>query len=267
MVQHDPLGLGLYGNDNGEEDLSSDLSDSDASEDSLDSAEVRAAEAAQKVKDYEASNKPKSLLPSALDAFEEVDDEPEFLNPEATRPIPTSATHGLVAAGGAGAAAGGGKPGSKRHGPKGRVPDGQAFDIAKLAPPVKGQQGGEKRPGAVIEAKAKKYKGDEGMEAGPQYTAAQIAMMGGNVAVSEAQEEEAAGAQGAAGDMKGPKPPSASKAMGVDEFLEKGVGGALLPRKQQDRKDKEKKKRALGQSSIGSWKTEAEMALRQQFDS
>ena len=33
---------------------------------------------------------------------------------------------------------------------------------------------GEKRPGAVIEAKAKKYKGDEGMEAGPQYTAAQV---------------------------------------------------------------------------------------------
>ena len=95
----------------------------------------------------------------------------------------------------------------------------------------------------------------------------QIAMMGGNVAVSDAQEEEAARAQGAAGDMKGPKPPTASKAMGVDEFLEKGVGGALLPRKQQDRKDKEKKKRALGQSSIGSWKTEAEMALRQQFDS
>jgi hypothetical protein len=40
----------------------------------LDSAEVRAADAAQKVKDYETaiSKKPKSLLPSALDAFEEV---------------------------------------------------------------------------------------------------------------------------------------------------------------------------------------------------
>jgi hypothetical protein len=70
----------------------------------------------------------------------QVDDHPDFLNPEATRPIPTSATHGLVAAGGA-AAAGGGKPGSKRHGPKGKVPEGQAFDIAKLAPALKGQQG------------------------------------------------------------------------------------------------------------------------------
>jgi hypothetical protein len=45
------------------------------------------------------------------------------------------------------------------------------------------------------------------------------------------------------------------------------VGGALLPRKHQDRKNKEQKKRALGQSAIGSWKTEAEMALRQQYDS
>ncbi len=30
----------------------------------------------------------------------------------------------------------------------------------------------------------------------------------------------------------------------------------------QDRKDKEKRKRMLGQSAIGSWKTEAEMVLR-----
>lgn len=44
------------------------------------------------------------------------------------------------------------------------------------------------------------------------------------------------------------------------------AGGALLPRKKQDRKDKEKAKRQLGQSSIGSWKTEAEMVLRQQYD-
>jgi hypothetical protein len=96
-------------------------------------------------------------------------------------------------------------------------------------------------------------------------TVLQIAMMGGKVPVSQAQEEEAAGAQGA-GELKGPKAPTPSKAMGVDEFLEKGVGGALLPRKQQDRKEKEKKKRSLGQSSIGSWKTEAEMVLRQQYD-
>ena len=35
----------------------------------------------------------------------------------------------------------------------------------------------------------------------------------------------------------------------------------------QDRKDKEKEKRGKGQSAIGSWKTEAEMVLRQQYDS
>lgn len=34
----------------------------------------------------------------------------------------------------------------------------------------------------------------------------------------------------------------------------------------QDRKDKEKDKRARGQSSIGAWKSEAEMVLRQQYD-
>lgn len=54
--------------------------------------------------------------------------------------------------------------------------------------------------------------------------------------------------------------------MGVSEFLDKGVGGAALPRQRADRKDKEKSKRSLGQSSIGEWKSEAEMVLRQQYD-
>ncbi len=34
----------------------------------------------------------------------------------------------------------------------------------------------------------------------------------------------------------------------------------------QDRRDKEKDKRAKGQSSHQEWKTEAEMVLRQQYD-
>ena len=59
----------------------------------------------------------------------------------------------------------------------------------------------------------------------------------------------------------------ATKAMGVTDFMDKGVGGAQLPRKRQDRKDKEKSKRAMGQSSHASWKSEAEMVLRQQYDS
>ncbi len=50
-----------------------------------------------------------------------------------------------------------------------------------------------------------------------------------------------------------------SKPMEVAEFLTKGIGAAQLPRKAQDRKDKEKEKRSKGQSAIGSWKTEAEM--------
>ncbi len=54
--------------------------------------------------------------------------------------------------------------------------------------------------------------------------------------------------------------------MGVTDFMDKGVGGAQLPRKRQDRKDKEKSKRMMGQSSHASWKSEAEMVLRQQYD-
>lgn len=59
---------------------------------------------------------------------------------------------------------------------------------------------------------------------------------------------------------------AASKAMPVADFLAKGEGGSLLPRSKQDRKDKEKEKRAKGQSSVHGWKSEAEMVLRQQYD-
>ncbi len=59
----------------------------------------------------------------------------------------------------------------------------------------------------------------------------------------------------------------ATKAMEVTEFMDKGVGGAQLPRKRQDRVGKEKSKRDRGQSSHASWKSEAEMVLRQQYDS
>ncbi len=58
----------------------------------------------------------------------------------------------------------------------------------------------------------------------------------------------------------------ATKAMGVTDFMDKGVGGAQLPRKRQDRKDKEKSKRMMGQSSHASWKSEAELVLRPQYD-
>eukprot|EP01025_Chloroclados_australasicus_P043641 TRINITY_DN4681_c0_g2_i1.p2 TRINITY_DN4681_c0_g2~~TRINITY_DN4681_c0_g2_i1.p2 ORF type:complete len:233 (+),score=39.90 TRINITY_DN4681_c0_g2_i1:117-815(+) len=55
-------------------------------------------------------------------------------------------------------------------------------------------------------------------------------------------------------------------AMEVSEFLNKGVGGAQLPRKNQDRKEREKNKRSIGQSCASTWKSEAEMVLRQQYD-
>lgn len=96
-------------------------------------------------------------------------------------------------------------------------------------------------------------------------TAAQIAMLGGQWKPSTAEtlpgDDRDPGAGNAGVKRK------ATAAMGVNEFMEKGVGGAALPRNRQDRKDKEKLKRAKGQSSVGSWKTEAEMVLRQQYDS
>lgn len=53
--------------------------------------------------------------------------------------------------------------------------------------------------------------------------------------------------------------------MGINDFMDQ-VGTASLPRRNTGRRDKEKEKRAKGQSAIGNWKTEAEMVLRQQFD-
>jgi len=89
--------------------------------------------------------------------------------------------------------------------------------------------------------------------------ALQIAMMGGNVEhMLDGSSEAVAGGKAA----RGP----AAKPMPVTDFLDKGVGGAQLPRKQQDRKDKEKLKRAAGQSTHSQWKSEAEMVLRQQYD-
>lgn len=55
--------------------------------------------------------------------------------------------------------------------------------------------------------------------------------------------------------------------MGVSDFLDKGLGAAQLPRSKQDRKEREKLKRAKGQSTAVNWKSEAEMVLRQQYDS
>jgi hypothetical protein len=62
---------------------------------------------------------------------------PAFLDPEATRPLATSRTHGLAVAAGTTAAA----AAALHKGKKGRaLAEGEEFDIARLAPPVKGQQ-------------------------------------------------------------------------------------------------------------------------------
>ena len=57
-----------------------------------------------------------------------------------------------------------------------------------------------------------------------------------------------------------------TSAMSVTDFLAQGAGAAL-PRKQQGKKEREQGKRARGQSHQPQWKSEAEMVLRQQFDS
>jgi hypothetical protein len=122
-----------------------------------------------------------------------------------------------------------------------------------MAPKLKGLDEDQPQAG-VISAAAKRFKAADGSEAqfpsGGGVCAAQVAMLGG----LPHNEDR---------DKKNRK---SSKAMGVEEFLEKGVGGALLPRKRQDRKDKEKEKRGKGQSSHSHWKSEAEMSLRQQYD-
>jgi hypothetical protein len=74
--------------------------------------------------------------------------------------------------------------------------------------------------------------------------------------------EDDGSAQGAAKAKRG----KASGSMDVTDFLSKG-GGAQLPRSQQAKKDREREKRMKGQSSHQVWKSEAEMVLRQQFDS
>ncbi|KAG2500810.1 hypothetical protein HYH03_001572 [Edaphochlamys debaryana] len=230
--------------------VDSDSDSAESSEESVDSATLRAAEAAARLRDYgepavTSKAAPKSLLPSALDLLDSVEGPPTFLDPEAIRPLASASLHGLseeelARMAGPGPGAGG----------KARQAPGRDFDVSKLAPPLKGQakQHPDQRdapPGAVIEGRAKRYRAEDGPEATQQYTAAQIAMMGGKVAA----------------------PKEGAKPMEVNEFLAKGHGAAKLPRKNEDRKDKEKEKRMKGQSTHSHWKSEAEMVLRQQFDS
>eukprot|EP00879_Flechtneria_rotunda_P012866 GHRR01013436.1.p1 GENE.GHRR01013436.1~~GHRR01013436.1.p1 ORF type:complete len:136 (+),score=63.76 GHRR01013436.1:206-613(+) len=131
----DPDFLGLAGHNSSGSDPSTSAQDSDDSSDerSVDSAEVRAAEAEAKLRDYgeATSRKQNSALPSAFDAFDEVSGRPAFLDPEATRPLAVNVSHGLVATPAAAQ--------QPKH-QKGKVPPSQEFDISQLAPKLKGQQ-------------------------------------------------------------------------------------------------------------------------------
>ncbi len=85
-------------------------------------------------------------------------------------------------------------------------------------------------------------------------------MLGGKAAVGSAATARAAGLPGPTpAPGAGPAHPgrgAPTRPMDVSEFLNKGAGAAQLPRKAQDRKEREKSKRALGQSTHKSWKSE-----------
>ncbi|KAL6774329.1 hypothetical protein ACKKBG_A24580 [Auxenochlorella protothecoides x Auxenochlorella symbiontica] len=185
-------------------------------------------EGAESIPGGDPSTKPK-LLP-ALTAFQSVSGPPAFLNPEATRPVAAPARQPRPAQPDS-IASGKGKGGGRGDG---------SWDVSKMAPKLK-EEAAAAGPG-VIKASAVQYRGGEGPA---PVSAAAIALLGG-----------------------GEKPDRGkpSKAMGVEEFLDKGAGGAVLPRKRQERKDREKDKRSKGQSSHAAWKSEAEMVLRQQYD-
>lgn len=113
---------------------------------SLDSAQERAAAAEARVRDYgEDAAAPidaagPSVLPSPLAVFDEVTGPPPFLDPEATRPLARAAMHGRASTSAAAFAAveATDQPGGR--GSIGRPPSGADFDIALLAPKLKGKQ-------------------------------------------------------------------------------------------------------------------------------
>ncbi|KAI7836123.1 hypothetical protein COHA_010002 [Chlorella ohadii] len=237
-----------------------------------DSAARRAKAAAARLRDYgeeeeEAGSKqaagpaapaaPAGLLPSAAVAFTKVEGPPAFLDPEATRPLAV-AVHRAVSH----VAADGGPLPDLRSANQLLNKRGQAageWDVSRMAPKLKEEQQQEK---GVITGSAVRYRTDDRVGA---VSAAQIAMLGGKV--GEEEEDDGLPAAPGAAAPKHPVPKGkASKPMAVDDFLDKGLGGAQLPRKRQDRKDKEKDKRMRGQSTHAQWKSEAEMVLRQQYD-
>lgn len=210
----------------------STTSDESSDAESEDSAAARARAADARLRDRNEPSAPAVAvaLPSAAAAFDAVAGPPAFLNPEATRKLPEMA-RAAAAAGGAAAAEADAPaaPRQRQHG-----------DISRLAPKLP-KSDREREAEGVLQSGAKRQR-DEGGLAVDVATAA--AMLGG-------------------GEVKRDRG-KATAAQGMDEFL--ASGGAPLPRKRQERKEREKDKRARGQSTHAEWKSEAEMAMRQQFD-
>ncbi|KAK9825357.1 hypothetical protein WJX81_002884 [Elliptochloris bilobata] len=222
---------------------------------SEDSAVRRRCDAERRLFDCEEALSASAELPDPLAVLCAATQRPRFLDPEATRPLAEPVHRRRPPRPAA-------EPAERLEGGQKRAPG--EWDIASMAPLLKGAE--EAKPG-VISAPAKRYRTDERVGSSA-VTAAQVAMLGGEWDGDRGNE-----APGSA-VLRGPVPlktvaakaSKPSKAMDVADFVNKG-GGALLPRKQQERRDKEKRKRLAGQSAIGSWKSETEMQLRQLYDS
>jgi len=143
MQNWSPCPAGNYAGGAAAADSGSD-SDDASSASSEDSAQLRTRAAAARLRDYGEPAAPAGparraaggggVLPSALAALSGVDGPPAFLDPEATRRsvVLHGAGHAPIASSSAAPEA----P-AAWHGPRGRVPPGQEFDISRLAPPGK----------------------------------------------------------------------------------------------------------------------------------
>ena len=121
--------------------------------------------------------------------------------------------------------------------------------------PVLGGGGDRRADAAVIGAAPTRYSAEEAAKR-EALSALRREAEAALAALAQTQAAEAAAA---------PRRDFRSKAVPVADAL--ANPSLNLPRDKQERKDREKAKRERGQSAIGSWKSEAEMVLRQQYDS
>ena len=237
------FGLARYGSDD-ERPAWSDTSSEDDS-DAIGDDDEGVGPSSTGVAAPAAAPEPKTVLPSADDVFGAVKGPPAFLRPEATRPL--ASAHRNPTADGDG------------DGAEDRVGD-DVDDASRKRRAV---------ASATVSSAPKRYReddiraresalagvedvGDErrrsGTERGRPRDALAMAMLG----VPQRKNTEPA------------------RAMDPAEFLAKGSGRALMPRKKGglERMEHEKKKRQSGQNGRDSveWKSEAEMVLRQQYD-